>query len=102
MRNVPDFVQLLKERNLPIEDMQMEVVEKFDGKEVYRGIITLLDEQHFTLEWKLWECFLSCIAHLRFREMLSLWPHCFGLRDDEVLKIDCEHAKRLQVIRTIQ
>ena len=101
MCNVPEFIQLLKERKFPIEDMRMEVIEKRDGEDIYMGVITIVDEHHFTVEWNLWRCFLSCIANLRFQKLLHIMPYCFGLNRDPI-DVECEHARRIQVIRTIK
>lgn len=102
MRSVPDFVQLLKERKFPIEDMRMSVVEKHDDQEILWGIVTLVDEGHFTLEWKFRDCLLSCIAHLKVGRALHCLPYCLGLKSHGIMNMDCDHAKRLQVICTIR
>lgn len=103
MRNVPEFVQLLIERKYPIEGMRMEVMEQPDSDESYRGIITLTDEKHFTLEWRKRQCMLSCLARLQFRKMITTFlPHFLRLRSNEVMDIDCEHARKLRVLRAIR
>ena len=102
MCNVPEFVRLLKDRKFPIEGMRMEVIEYLGEEDMHKGVITLMDEEHFTLEWNLWECLLSCLAHFRFRDVLTKFiPYCLGFRPNGIMHIDCDHAKKLWVTKAI-
>lgn len=102
MHNVPEFVQLCRERKFPIEGMRMEVIDIRDEGEEHKGIITLLDEEQFMLEWCKWDCFLSLLAHLKFKQIfLEFLPYCLWAKRSSVIEMHCEKAKKLEVVRAI-
>lgn len=110
MHNVPQFIQLCVERKFPIEGIRMEVIDVRDEGDEHKGIITLLDERHFVLEWCKWDCFLALLAHLKFGSMFMEFipycvteclPHYLGIKEYDTMEVKCDRACKLRVVRSI-
>lgn len=102
--NVPQFVQLLRERQFPIDGMRMEVIDTVAGKcNGHKGIITMMGEEQFSMEWCRWDCFLRLLAHFEFAHLLKVFlPYCLGLREHGPYEVDSERGLELQVIRAVK
>lgn len=102
--NVPQFIALLKERNFPIDGMQMEVVTTTpNGIDGLKGIVAMEGEDRFSLAWCKWECFLLLLASFEWRYLLEyMLPYCCGLRKMEPFVVDDDMGKKLYVIRSIK
>ena len=98
--NIPEFVSLCEERNLPVDGMRMEVVDKTDGcVEDTRGIITIHGKDKFELEWCRWHCFLILLLNMKWRLLFGyLLPYCFGLRKMDLFEVNSERGRTLQIL----
>ena len=98
--NIPEFVSLCEERNLPVDGMRMEVVDKSEGCiEDARGIITMHGNDKFTLEWCRWHCFLVLLANMKWSVLFRHWlPYCLGLRKMDPFEVNSERGRTLQIL----
>lgn len=102
--NVPEFVQLLRERKYPVDGMRMEVLDHSDGHvENTKGIITMIEEDKFELKWCRRHCLLACLAHLKWKQLLGYFiPYCCGLRPMQAFDVDSDRGRTLQVVMVIK
>lgn len=102
--NVPEFVQLLKERKYPVDGMRMEVIDHSDGcAENTKGIITMLDEDKFELTWCRRHCLLAMIAQLQWRRLFGYFlPYCFGFFGMQPFEVESDRGRTLQVVMVIK
>jgi hypothetical protein len=103
-RNVPQFISLLKERNFPIDGMQMEVATLTpNGTDGFKGVLTMEGEDSFSLTWCKWECFLLLLSALEWNYLLKyLIPYCCGFVTLPLYKVESEMGRKLQVMRSIK
>ncbi len=101
--NIPDFIELLRERAYPIDGMRMEVLGKTPNGTQFKGIITMEGEDKFELKWCRWECFLLLFAALEWGYIFKyLIPYCLGFRKMELHEVNSKMGLELQVLRTIR